>query len=259
MAGTNPDQRPTQELIRTLVVEDDPAAAEAHAMYVRRVPGFEVAGIARTGAEARRLLLRTQVDLLLLDLHLTDGHGLTLARTLRATGHRADVIAVTSVSDLAVVREGVSLGVVQYVLKPFTFTTLRDRLVCYAEFRATSGEADGQDEVDQVLAALRAPRPAEHPKGVSTPTLKRVRQSLRAAAGEGLSAEAVASAAGVSRITARRYLEHLVSLGRAARSPRYGQVGRPELNYRWANDAQASSPRRTACPAHEAPDPRPGF
>ena len=46
--------------------------------------------------------------------------------------------------------------------------------------------------------------------------------------------EAAAEAVGISRITARRYLEHLVDEGRAARSPQYGQVGRPELHYRWS-------------------------
>ncbi|SED63787.1 Response regulator of citrate/malate metabolism [Streptomyces misionensis] len=218
--------------IRVLVVEDDPVAADAHELYVGRVPGFTAVAKARTGAEARRVLDRTEVDLLLLDLHLPDVHGLQFARSLRASGHHADVIAVTSARDLAMVREGVSLGVVQYVLKPFTFATLRDRLVRYAEFRAAAGEASGQDEVDRALAVLRAPAPAALPKGLSGPTLERVTGVLRQAAG-GLTAAGVAESVGISRITARRYLEHLVDTGRAARSPLYGQVGRPELVYRW--------------------------
>ena len=139
----------SEEPIRVLVVEDDPVAADAHVMYVGRVPGFVAVGKAHTGAEARRLLDRTPVDLLLLDLHLPDAHGLQLARSLRAAGYHADVIAVTSARDLTVVREGVSLGVVQYVLKPFTFATLRDRLVRYAEFRGAAGEASGQCDVGQ--------------------------------------------------------------------------------------------------------------
>ncbi|GAB2826780.1 response regulator [Streptomyces chlorus] len=218
--------------IRVLVVEDDPVAADAHVMYVGRVPGFVAAGKAATGAEARRMLERTPVDLLLLDLHLPDVHGLQLARSLRTAGHHADVVAVTSARDLTVVREGVSLGVVQYVLKPFTFATLRDRLVRYAEFRAAVGEASGQAEVDRALAALRAPGPAALPKGLSAPTLERVTLALRDA-DEGLTASGVAEAVGISRITARRYLEHLVDAGRAGRHPQYGAVGRPELQYRW--------------------------
>ncbi|MGN9794789.1 response regulator [Streptomyces sp. OZ13] len=219
--------------IRVLVVEDDPVTADAHALYVGRVAGFKVAGIAHSRAEAVRALERTDVDLLLLDLYLPDGHGLALVRSLRAAGHSADVIAVTSARDLAIVREGVSLGVVQYVLKPFTFATLRDRLTRYAEFRASAGEASGQDEVDRALATLRTPRVTTSlPKGLSGPTLEAVTRTLREST-EGLTATEAAAAVGISRITARRYLEHLVTAGRADRAPQYGQIGRPELQYRW--------------------------
>ncbi|MER6911774.1 response regulator [Streptomyces sp. NPDC000594] len=220
------------DTIQVLVVEDDPVAADAHALYVGRVPGFTVAGVAHSRAGAVRVLERTRVDLLLLDLYLPDGHGLHLVRSLRAAGHLADVIAVTSARDLAVVREGVSLGVVQYVLKPFTFATLRDRLGRYAEFRAAAGEASGQDEVDRALGALRAPQGGALPKGLSGPTLESVTRTLRAST-TGLTAAEAGTAVGISRITARRYLEHLVTEGRAARSPQYGQIGRPELQYRW--------------------------
>ncbi|MGC5344364.1 response regulator [Streptomyces sp. DT24] len=224
-------------MIQVLIVEDDPVAADAHQLYVGRVPGFEVAAVAHSRAEAARALERTPVDLLLLDLYLPDGHGLRLLRSLRAAGHSADVIAVTSARDLAVVREGVSLGVVQYVLKPFTFATLRDRLVRYAEFRAAAGEASGQDEVDRALGALRTPRPATLPKGLSGPTLEAVTRALRSAP-DGATATTAGETLGISRITARRYLEHLVTSGRAVRSPRYGQVGRPELRYRWVAESR---------------------
>jgi response regulator of citrate/malate metabolism len=118
------------------------------------------------------------------------------------------------------------------VLKPFTFATLRDRLIRYAEFRAAAGEASGQDDVDRALAALRAPGPAALPKGLSAPTMERVTVTLREHAA-GLTAAKVAEAVGISRITARRYLEHLVEAGLAVRAPQYGTVGRPELRYRW--------------------------
>ncbi|MFE9119495.1 response regulator [Streptomyces sp. NPDC007172] len=224
-------------MIRVLVVEDDPVAAEAHRLYVGRVPGFTPVAVAHSRAEALRALERTEVDLLLLDLYLPDGHGLQLVRSLRAAGHGADVVAVTSARDLTMVREGVSLGVVQYVLKPFTFPTLRDRLVRYAEFRAAAGEASGQEEVDRALAALRAPQPSALPKGLSAPTLQAVTRTLREAP-QGVTATEAGLAVGISRITARRYLEHLVTTGRAERTPQYGQIGRPELQYRWLNSTR---------------------
>ncbi|MCO5996385.1 response regulator [Actinoallomurus rhizosphaericola] len=223
-------------MISVLVVEDDPVAADAHRMYVERVPGFEVVGVVHSGAEAFRALDRRSVDLLLLDFYLPDCHGLQLCRRLRAAGNLADVIAVTSARDLTTVRAAVSIGVVQYLLKPFTFATLRAKLERYAHFHATvagSGNAADQQEVDRAIATLRsADRPAL-PKGMSASTLETVTAALRTAE-EGLTAGAVAAATGLSRITARRYLEYLVDGGRAARTPRYGQVGRPELHYRWS-------------------------
>ncbi|MFC4493838.1 response regulator [Streptomyces ovatisporus] len=224
--------------IQVLVVEDDPLAADAHALYVSRVPGFAVAAVVHSRAEALRSLERLPVDLILLDLYLPDGHGMALLRALRTAGRTTDVFAVTSARDLTVIREGVSLGVVQHVLKPFTFPTLRDRLRRYAQFRSTTagagGEAGSQAEVDRALSVLRtAPEVPTLPKGLSAATLDAVTQALRDAGGSGLTASAAADRLGVNRITARRYLEHLLEGGTADRRPQYGHVGRPELCYRW--------------------------
>jgi beta-glucosidase len=175
-------------VIRVLVVEDDPVAADAHRMYVERVPGFAVAGVVATGTAALRLMERQAVDLVLLDLHLPDGHGLRVVGRMRAAGLTADVIAVTSARDLEVVRQAVSMGVVQYLLKPFTFPSLRDRLERWSRYRSelSGGQASGQDEVDRALAALRSPEGAALPKGLSAPTLASVTAALRRAAADGM-------------------------------------------------------------------------
>jgi response regulator of citrate/malate metabolism len=219
-------------VIQALVVEDDPVAAEAHRQYVERVPGFTVVGVVHSGGEVLRSLRRKQVDLLLLDFYLPDAHGLDVCRAVRAEGYTVDVIAVTSARDLAVVRAAVSVGVVQYLLKPFTFATMRDKLERYAKFAAEAGEATGQDEVDSLLATLRSTESAPLPKGMSRPTMDAIVGALRAA-GDGLSAGAASDGIGVSRVTARRYLEYLADNGLAVRKLQYGQVGRPELWYHW--------------------------
>ena len=145
-------------MISVLVVEDDPVAGEAHELYVGRVEGFRVAGRVRTGQEALRFLEQTPVDLVLLDLRLPDMDGLAVARALRTAGSGADVIAVTSARDLKVVRASVASGVVQYLLKPFTFAAMREKLEHYARFRESlehDREASGQHEIDRAFAALR--------------------------------------------------------------------------------------------------------
>ena len=50
---------------------------------------------------------------------------------------------------------------------------------------------------------------------------------------EPLSASEVAERTSASRVTARRYLEYLCTLGLAARQPRYSSTGRPVVEYVW--------------------------
>ncbi|MBB3083861.1 response regulator [Geodermatophilus sabuli] len=224
----------TAAAIRVLVVEDEPVAAEAHRAYVDRTPGFDTVAVAGTGATALDALARVPVDLVLLDMNLPDTHGIELCRRIRAAGAPVDVLAVTSARELATVRAAAAHGVVGYLLKPFTYPALRDRLTAYAEYRArlsASGDAAGQDEVDRVLGAARPDRPAPLPKGMGRETLDAVVAAVRAA--EGLSAAETGELIGASRITARRYLEYLADTGLVDRAPRYGGAGRPELEYRW--------------------------
>ncbi len=226
--------------VRVLVVEDEELAAQAHAAYVGRVPGFELAGVARSAREAARLLESdSRVDLLLLDMHLPDGHGLGLVQRLRAQGRLVDVIAVTSARDADVVRHAVAQGVVLYLLKPFSFAAFRGKLEQYAAYRdgLAAASADlAQDEVDRLLDPLRAAAGAhELPKGMSPETLESVSAAVRDVRPEGRSASEVAEVVGASRVTVRRYLEHLAESGAVVRRPRYGGGGRPEVEYRWAS------------------------
>jgi len=229
--------------IRVLVVEDDPVTAEAHAAYTARVAGFEVAGTVGTGAQALRLLRDARrpdgsisgVDLILLDVNLPDTTGIELCRALRAAGIEIDVIAVTAVREAAVVRSAVSLGIVQYLIKPFAFAAFAEKLGAYRDYRARVGSAvvTDQQEVDASFAALRVSSGSDLPKGLTRETLDRIRAAVRAApAGTGVSAAELAGRLELSRVTARRYLEHLADTGAVERANRYGTPGRPEVEYR---------------------------
>ncbi|WP_314172384.1 response regulator transcription factor [Streptomyces winkii] len=74
--------------------------------------------------------------------------------------------------------------------------------------------------------------PARLPKGLTEQTAALVRATLEAETDPGgLSASECAGRSGLSRVSARRYLEHFVSLGTARVTLRYGTTGRPERRY----------------------------
>lgn len=221
-------------LINTLIIEDDPVLAEAHRAFTERVPGFAVVGVAHLGTDALRLVATRPVDVLLLDVNLPDFSGIELCRSLRAHGNAVDVIAVTSARDLATVRAAVSLGVVQYLLKPFAFASFHDKLRAYAEYRRRSAQAPrqlAQTDVDRALAALHESPAPVLPKGLTEATLGAVVELLRNSGG--LSSAQVSQGVGIAVQTARRYLEYLVSQRLSTRAPVYGGAGRPEQLYQW--------------------------
>lgn len=219
-------------MIKVLVVEDDQVVAEAHQLYVRRVVGFEVAGVVHSGAEALRFCRHNAVDVILLDFFLPDIHGLDVCRALRAAGNTVDVIAVTSDRSLKAVGHARAMGVVHYLLKPFVFEELRDKLERCAEFRRfvkQPGAVPTQRELDERLNKLLGLRPL--PKEMSAETLRAITEALIAAVDGGLSATEAANIVGVSRVTAQRYLKYLVENDLAQDKRRYGRPGRPEIWY----------------------------
>ncbi|MGC0369642.1 response regulator [Microbacterium sp. SLBN-111] len=224
-------------MIRVLVVDDDALALELHTAYVGRVPGFQVVGQA-AGARAALTAIADParpIDLVLLDMTMPDGGGLDVARRVRAMGAGVDIIAVTAVRDAATVRAAVSTGVVQYLIKPFTFAAFRERLEAYRAYVEGLDRAAGdatQSEVDALLGTLRTVAAPALPKGLSDETLQAVAERVRTAS-TAVSSTEVGEREGMSRVTARRYLEHLADVGRVRREPRYGGPGRPEITYAW--------------------------
>ncbi|MZF86620.1 response regulator [Streptomyces sp. SID5643] len=223
------------DAIDVLVVDDDFMVARVHRAFVERVEPFRVVGTAHTGGQAIEAADELRPDLILLDLYLPDLFGLDVIPRLRTAGHDCDVMVISAATEADTVRGAVRRGVVDYLLKPFGFEDLRLRLERYAAQRGRllTTVVRGQADVDRVLAGAFAPAPASTlPKGMSVETAGLVERALRAADGT-LSASECAALTGVSRVSARRYLEYFHGTGSAEVSLRYGAAGRPERRYGW--------------------------
>jgi response regulator of citrate/malate metabolism len=216
---------------RVLIVEDDVAVAAMHRAVVESVPGLRIVGIAGGVADAKRLAARMRPGLALLDLGLPDGSGLGVLRWLR--GHRTpiEVIAITAASRPDLVREAVHLGVVDYLVKPFPLERLRHAVAIAAARTAALGDAAlDQAGVDRFRAG-GAPARRLLPKDLRPATIARVRAALAAATGP-VTADDAGHRAGVARVTARRYLEYLVTVGEAVAESDPQGPGRPRKRYR---------------------------
>ncbi|MFI6577935.1 response regulator [Nocardiopsis sp. NPDC050513] len=222
---------------KAVIVDDDARVAHNHRALVETVPGFEVAAVVHGAAAAMQAVRDHRPDLVLLDLFLPDGSGLSVLDGLRSaerdgTVPHVDVLVVSALRDAEYVRAALHGGALHYMVKPFAMTELRDRLERYAAARrrlAAMVEAS-QSDIDGVLGLLRPGSASAPPKGLSAATVRLVTEALRDADGD-LSAAEVAERTGIARVTARRYLEHLCADDRAALRLRYGSGGRPEHRY----------------------------
>ncbi|MFG2173908.1 response regulator [Streptomyces niveus] len=222
-------------MIDVLIVDDDFMVAGVHQTFVERVDPFRVVGTANTGEQAITAVGELLPDLVLLDLYLPDMFGLDVIPRLRTAGHDCDVMVISASREVEAVRRSVRQGVVNYLLKPFEFDDLRPRLERYAAQRNSllTTVVRGQADVDRVLTGAGWPAPAiALPKGMSVETAELIERTLGGTDGT-LSAAECAALAGISRVSARRYLEHFHDTGRAEVSLRYGVAGRPERRYGW--------------------------
>jgi two-component system response regulator DctR len=218
-------------LWQVLIVEDDPVISSIYRRTVEAMGPVTVAGVVTRGEDAVAFLQHKDVDLLLLDLTLAGMSGLTLLQRLRTAGSSVEVIALTATRDASVVRAVVQRGAIDYLVKPFTMERLRQAVGLFLHRASATrhGELD-QQAIDVICASGRSPR-RWLPKGLTDDGVARVKQSLGAAP-DGWSAVDVAADTGLARVTARRYLEYLVSSDQASVDAYPSGPGRPRKVYR---------------------------
>ena len=218
-----------------LVAEDDPCMVRLYRGFLSACPGFVLLGSLSRGEDLLRWFRDGgRADLLILDLFLAGAHGLEVLGELRHLRMEVDTLVVSSENRPQAVREAFRLGAFDYLVKPFGAERLRRSLSAFAAFRNRLDGASGvliQDQVD-ALREPPTPSPGELPKGLHPATLRSVLAFL--ARTPSAASEEVGEALGLSRTTARRYLEYLVSLGEADLILDHRGKGRPLHRYRLA-------------------------
>jgi response regulator of citrate/malate metabolism len=219
---------------QVLIVEDDPVIAAIYRKTIATTDHLCVAGAVTRGEDALAFVQHRDCDLILLDLRIGGMNGVRLLHQMRAGGSSVEVIALTATRNSAVVRDVIQHGAIEYLVKPFTIERLRNALALFVNrARALQSDLLDQAAVDVACAGNRGGR-ARLPKGLTLDGLARVRAVLATAAAP-RSATEVACVSALARVTARRYLEYLVSIDEAVVDAPPSGPGRPRKLYHCAS------------------------
>lgn len=231
------------QTFRVILIEDDPMVREVNRQFIERVPGFELVAMAKNGKEGLELIETHQPNLVLMDIFMPELDGLQTFKEIRNKNFNIDVITVTAANDMATIQQILHLGVFDYIIKPFTFERMEQTLLNYKQFKLHTMNAEDltQQELDlimqrQIVNTKKSEK--KHvlddefplPKGLNRATLEKVLQFIEEKP-EGVSAEEVAQAIGVARVTARRYLDFMEKQKLIEMESVYGNVGRPINKY----------------------------
>ncbi len=221
--------------IEVLIIEDDKRIADIHRRFIDKIDGFKVIGSAYTGEEAKDWISALSPDLVLVDVYLPDSKGTDIIEFIHEHSPETDVIFITAAAEIEIVKKAFRRGAIDYILKPLTFERFKDSLQSYKEKR-NSFASEGTMHEDTIRFLWNVPQtPAVTaqqftPKGIDAITRDKIVKHLKSSE-LGITAEMLGLDIGVSRSTARRYLEYLVSENQAFTELIYGSVGRPERRY----------------------------
>ena len=116
--------------LRILLIEDDAVLGEAVRDYLAGLG--HAADWMQTLEDGRTATRTIAYDLILLDLRLPDGSGLTLLKDLRRAGAATPVIILTAHDQISDRIEGLNSGADDYLVKPFNLGELGARMLAVA-------------------------------------------------------------------------------------------------------------------------------
>jgi DNA-binding NarL/FixJ family response regulator len=195
--------------IRLLIVDDHPIVCEGFSQLFEFVDGIDVVGTAATGRDAMERVDMLVPDVVLLDLHLPDDDGATVAARVRRRHPDVHVVIFTASAEPAEVRRATAAGVDGVIRKTMPVPEL---IRCIREV------VDGDNVLDADLAgAVYSPD-----VDVETVPLSEREREVLALLARGMPNKGVAAALFISRATVKSHIENI--LRKLGASDRAGAV-----------------------------------
>lgn len=206
--------------------------------YLQSDPLFVLDQTFTNGKDAIRYLETHKVDLTVVDYYMPLMNGMDFVKACRARGIDTYLVMITAANSADDFTTAISNGVMDYIVKPFSFERFQETLVKFKQVHEMKGSSArlSQEEIDQLIArraAVPKDQSSDEPiKGIHPRTLGTMREFLTSHSEEYLSSEEISKSVGLSRITVRRYLNYLLENGEIVSIVDYATGGRPSLRYR---------------------------
>lgn len=218
---------------KVLIVDDDPMVADINRHYVEKNALFTVKGFARNGEEALEFLKKEPVDLVVLDVFMPVMDGIETLKNIRNRKDTVEVIMVTAANDTATLDQTMHLGVLDYLVKPFSMERL---LVSLEKFVTkynliNQNTVLDQSKIDSLITNPPVLKNQELPKGIQKKTLDKILEYFDTAT-FWQSVDIISKKLGISIVTIRHYLNYLVQEKVLEETINYETGGHPSVLYR---------------------------
>ena len=221
-------------MYKVLIVEDDPMVAMINEQYIKRNKNFEIVGKCSDGMSALDFLENNTVDLLILDVFMPKMDGFETLRQIRNKQITVDAIMVTAANERESLEEALHLGIVDYLVKPFTFDRFQMALEKYIAQNNALKEIEtlNQKSIDHIIDNARKKSDDLYPKGIQEKTLELIMAYLKANTNRWFTGDEIAEKINLTGVTVRRYMNYLAESGRVVGEMNYETGGRPCMRYK---------------------------
>ena len=221
-------------MYKVLIVEDDPMVAMINEQYIKRNKNFEIVGKCNDGMSALDFLENNTVDLLILDVFMPKMDGFETLRQIRNKQIIVDAIMVTAANERESLEEALHLGIVDYLVKPFTFDRFQMALEKYiAQNNALKDiETLNQKSIDHIIDNARKKSEDLYPKGIQEKTIELIMEYLKVNKNTWFTGDEIAEKVNLTGVTVRRYMNYLAESGKVVGEMNYETGGRPCMRYK---------------------------
>lgn len=223
-------------MIKVVIIEDDPMVSFIHNQYLEKMPDILITASFTNAKEAWNYLQKYKIDLIILDVYMPGMTGIELLQKMRAAGDQTDVIMVTADNSLSDIKTALSLGVLDYLVKPFEFGRFSAAINKYYNKNELGGGDENltQEDIDRMFVGDNRASAGnkQMDKGIQQATLNTLLECLQGNKGEPVSCDVLSEQSGLSKVTVRRYMNHLIENDKAESIIDYQTGGRPRITYR---------------------------